>query len=188
MVPAERGQDSGSAAEEWAEVEAGRDQVRVVEARELEAPAEAAARVRAAACGKPALVEVQGRAVVARVAGPAQVEGRESGEAEQVQHRVEAAQALAPEVGEQEQGRAEEVVAPVEDGEQVAARVGVAVGRVRVGAAVSAEVEQVQVLVLVQAEDLVAEVDRLVEEAVLAQGEESAEEPEPAERERRENG
>ena len=73
MVPEDLGRDSGSAAEEWAEVEAGRE-VRgpAAEEREQEARAEAEVRVRAEVCGRAGLVAAQDLAV-ARVRAAAQV-------------------------------------------------------------------------------------------------------------------
>jgi hypothetical protein len=91
LVREDRGRDSGSAAEEWAEVEAGRGQVRAAEERELEVPEEEAVQLRAEVCGKAARVEV-------RVAAQVPVAGREevarAAEEERVQVLAEGGQAL----------------------------------------------------------------------------------------------
>ena len=177
-VPGERGRDSGSAAEEWAGVVAGREvQAREAEAREREARAEAAVRVRAEVCGRPALAEAR-VPVAGRVVAQARVRDRELAEAELAAvpglDRAEVAGGVVlAEVGERELDRVG--VAALEAGGRGAGRV-VAAERVRVWA------EEEQVLVPVGAEDLVAEVVRVLglerEEVGL----------EPAERARRENG
>ena len=103
-VPAERVRDSGSAAEEWAEVEAGRDQAPEAEARGLEARAEAEGRVRAEGCGRAEPAEA--RAVV-RAADQVLVEDRARAEAElAVALGLEAEVAVPGEVGEQVADRA----------------------------------------------------------------------------------
>ena len=178
-VPGERGRDSGSAAEEWAGVVAGREvRAREAEAREREARAEAAVRVRAEVCGTPALAEAR-VPEAGRVVAQARVRDRELAEAELAAvpglDRAEVAGGVVlAEVGERELDRVG--VAALGAGGRGAGRVVAAAERVRVWA------EEEQVLVPVGAEDLVAEVVRVPglerEEVGL----------EPAERQRRENG
>ena len=159
-VRAERDRDSGWAAEEPAEAAAGRE-VREAEAREREARAEAGGPVRAEVCGIAELAEAR-VPVAGRVLAQARVRDLELAEVELDLVRAELAGAVARvEVGERERARVEvEERARVEEEE-----------RARVEED-SAEVGRVRVL---EAEELVAEVVRVVE-------------LERAERERRENG
>ena len=178
MVREDRGRDSDSAAEEWAEVEAGRDRVPAEEEQEPEARAEAAVRVRVGACGTPAPEEARDPAVgTGLVVAQGRVEDREA-EAELGLGRVvRVAEGLAP--------------GPVGVGERVAVRVEVARVRAEERAQVqeeadSAEVGPAPVQVLdPEAQDLAAGVVReglAEEEPGLVAGRDRAE------RERREDG
>ena len=84
------------AAEEWVEVEAGRDPAREAEAREREARAEAEGRVRAEDCGKAALVEVRVAARGAVDLAAAQVQVVEDLEAADRVQVADRAAVLAP--------------------------------------------------------------------------------------------
>lgn len=131
--PEARGRDLGSAAEEWVEVEADRDQAQAEEERELEAPEEALVRVRQEVCGKaaraedrvPAQVSEAGREAkglvpaevgervavrveVARVAEEERVQAlAEGAQAQQVAQDLAAGALLAQELEEVERDRAE---------------------------------------------------------------------------------
>lgn len=188
MVPEDLGPDSGWAAEEWEEVEAGRDQAREVVVRERGARAEAVVRVRAEVCGKAERAEDRVAARV-QVAALAQAGDRALAEAEPAALGREAEDPARVEVGERVAVRAE--VARAELAEE-RARVRAEAEQAQVLAerapveADSVGVEQV--LVPVAAEDLAPEVVR-VEEAAPAREEELGEAGlDRAERERRENG
>lgn len=164
MVPEAPARVLGWAAEEWAEVEAGRDRVRAVEEREPAAPEEAVGRVRAADCGSRA--RVAGLDPVGPGLVVAQVQEADQDQAEEAdpEDRAEVAGGPAPaQVGEREQELDRVGVGAPEAGALVADPVEAEGERVRVWAeGVSAELAQVraeveQVLVEVGAEELAEE-------------------------------
>lgn len=184
MVPEDLGPDSGWAAEEWEEVEAGRDQAREVVVRERGARAEAVVRARAEVCGKAARAEDRVAARV-QVAALAQAGDRALAEAEPAALDREAGGPARVEVGERVAVRAE--VARAELAEE-RARVRAEAEQAQVLAErVPDSVGVEQVLVPVAAEDLAPEVAR-VEEPALAREELGEAGLDRAERERRENG